>query len=74
MNFIVTQYTNFETKISLSSLNAGGSGFRLNDSPNIKLTIWFIGVGQVSVSWPIGSNWWLLLPQCFSGVADTLMS
>ena len=28
-------------------------GFGLYDSPNIKLTIWLVGAGHLSVSWPI---------------------
>ena len=28
--------------------------FRLYDSPNIKLTIWLVGAGHLSVSWHIG--------------------
>ena len=39
-------------KTSLSSLIAGGSGFRLYDSPNIKVGL-LIGAGHLSVSWPI---------------------
>ena len=44
-------------------MHAGGSGFRLYDSPKIKLlydnpkielTIWMVGAGHMSVSWPIG--------------------
>ena len=31
-----------------------GSGFRLYDSLNIKPTIWLVGAGLLSVSWPIG--------------------
>ena len=41
-------------RLRLFNLHAGGSGFRLYDSPNIKLTIWFHGAGHLSVSWPIG--------------------
>ena len=32
------------------TLHAGGSGFRFCDSPNIKLTIWLVGAGPLSVS------------------------
>ena len=34
----------------------GGSGFRLSNSLNIKLTIWFVGAGYLSVSPPTVSN------------------
>ena len=44
-------------------MHAEGSGFRLYDSPKIKLlydspkiklTIWMVGAEHLSVSWPIG--------------------
>ena len=35
-------------------MHAGGSGFRHYDSPNIKLDIWLIGAGHLSLSWAIG--------------------
>ena len=50
----------------LLKLHAGGSGFRIFDSPNIKLTIWLFGAGHLSVG-PTGG---LPLLQCLSGVAD----
>ena len=39
-------------------LFAGGSGFRLFDSPKIKLTIWLVGAGQCLFLGPSGSSWW----------------
>ena len=35
-------------------MHADEPGIRLHDSSNIKLNIWFIGLGHVFVSWPIG--------------------
>ena len=36
------------------TVNNCGSGLRLYDSPYIKLTIWLVWAGLLSVSWPIG--------------------
>ena len=53
-------------------LHAGGSGFRLYDGPIIKskLTIRLVEAGHLSFLGPSGPNDYLLLLQCFSGVAD----
>ena len=50
-------------------LNAGGSGFRLYDSPNINL-FGLLGLDTCLFLGPSGSNWWSSLLQCFGGVAD----
>ena len=48
-----------------------GSGFRLYNSPNIKLTIWLVGTCLFFCFLAHrGQTGGLVLLQCFSGVAD----
>ena len=65
----------------LSSLVAcRWSGYRRYDRPSIKPTIWLVGTGYLSVSWPIGVHCWssfapvvsvvLLMPQGSPGVSE----
>ena len=42
------------TTLLPSLIEAGGSGFRLYDSPKIKLSFNLVWSGHLSASWPIG--------------------
>ena len=45
---------NFSILFNFMPVGQGSDSMSFNDSPNTKLTMWLVGTGHLSASWPIG--------------------